>query len=100
LFAVGVFDVEVDRDKIAVLVLEDVLCRDLPGAVVFFAVSPPGKATGELFVLDRLSLGVLLASFRSRLLVVPDFLCRAGTVEEEKVGGDAGVRREGRWCGG
>ena len=42
----------------------------------------------------RLGLGVVLAAFGQRLLVVPDVLGRAGAVEEEQVRRDAGVGRE------
>src|SRR3989338_2592216 len=55
---------------------------------------PPFQALGELLVLDRLGFGVVFSPFGKRLLVVPDLVCWAGAVEEEKVGGDAGVRCE------
>ena len=42
----------------------------------------------------RLGLGVILAAFGQRLLVIPDVLRRPGAIEEEQVGRDAGVRGE------
>lgn len=40
------------------------------------------------------SLGVILAAFRQRLLVVPDVPRRSRAVEEQEVGRDAGIGRE------
>ena len=68
--------------------------RHLPGAVVLLALAPPGQAGGELLELDRLGLGVVLPALGQGVLVVPDFLGRAGAVEEQQVRGDGGVGRE------
>ena len=67
---------------------------NFPGALVFFSLIPPFEAVGELLELDGLGLGVVLPALGQRLLVVPDFFGRAGAVEEQQVGRDAGVGRE------
>ena len=84
----GILPVEV------AVVGEEVLGRDLPGLVVFLALLPPGEAAGEFLELDGGGLGVVLAAFGQGLLVVPDFLGGAGTVEKEEIGRDAGIGRE------
>ena len=97
-FAVGVLHVQV------AVVCQQLLDGHFPGALVLDAVLPPGDAVGELFVLQGLRLAVAAAALWQRQLVVPDLL-RAGLlafergivlarVEEEQVGGDAGVGRE------
>ncbi len=88
LLITGVLDVEVAA------VGQDVAGVDAPGVVVLFAVVPPGEAILELFVLHGLGFGVVLAPVGQRLFVVPDPLCGAGAIEEEQVGGDAGVGGE------
>ena len=85
LFAAGILDVQV------VAVFDDPFYRHQPGPVVLLPVVPPGEADAELLKLDLLGLGVILPTLGERLFVVPDFLGRAGTVEEEEVGGDAGI---------
>ena len=85
---VGVFAVEVAA------VGEQFGGRNFPGAVVFFAFIPPFEAAGEFFELDGLGLGVVLPAFGERLLVVPDFFGRMGSVEEHEIRRDAGVRSE------
>ena len=95
LFGGRVFDVEVDGEEIPVVVVfEYVFSRNFPGSLVLFFALAPDKAAGKFLELNRLSFGVVLPPFGERLLVVPDLFGRAGTIEEEKVGGDAGVRRE------
>ena len=86
LLAAGILDVQV------VAVFDDSLHRYSPGPLVLLPVVPPGEAYAELLKLDRLGLGVIFPSFRERLFVVPDLPGRAGTVEEEEVGGNAGIR--------
>lgn len=88
LLITGILDVEVAA------VGQDVAGVDAPGAVVLFAVGPPGEAVFELFVLHGLGFGVVLAPVGQGLFVVPHPFCRAGAVEEKQVGGDAGVGGE------
>ena len=82
------------RSRFASPLFEQFGGGNFPGAVVLFALVPPVETVGEFFELDRLGLGVVLPAFGQRLLVVPDFLGRAGAVEEEQVGRDARVGRE------
>lgn len=65
LLIIGVLDVEVTA------VCQDVAGVDAPGLVVLFTVMPPVEAVFELFVLDGLGFGVVLAPVGQRLLVVP-----------------------------
>lgn len=61
---------------------------NFPGVIVLHSflcaagLAPPIDTRFELLELERLSLGVILPSLRQRLLVIPDVLCRAGTIEE------------------
>ena len=95
LLGVGILDVEVDGDQgSVVVVLENISSADFPSVIILFSVLAPRKAGSKLLVLDGLGLRVLFAAFRERLFIVPNLVCQAGAVEEEEVGGDAGVRCE------
>ena len=65
--------------------------RHLPGRFIFLPVGPPLDQGGEFLELDGGCFGVVLAAFGERLFVIPDLAGRAGAVEEQDVGGDAGV---------
>lgn len=88
LFAAGVLDVQV------VAGIDNSLRRHPPGSLILLPIVPPRQAAGKLLELDRLGLGVVLPAFRQGLFVVPDLPGRPSTVEEEEVGGDAGIGGE------
>ena len=87
-FSARVLDIEVTA------VLENVSSGNFPGAVVLFALIPPGDAVGKFFELNRLGLGVVLPAFGQWLLVIPDIFGRPGAVEEDEIGWNARVGRE------
>src|SRR5579871_1323475 len=70
------------------------LGRDTPGMVVLFAILPPGDAVSELLELQGFGLGIALAAFGQRLLVVPDIACVTRAIKEEDVGGNTGIGGE------
>jgi len=67
---------------------------DFPGVIILFPLLPPVQTGLELLELEGLGFGVVLAAFGQWLLVIPNFLCWAGSVEEEEIRRYAGVRSE------
>ena len=73
---------------------------NFPRLLIFFPhgamtrLVPPCNERREFLELDGGGFGVVLPAFRQRLLVIPDFACRAGAVEEQQVRRDAGVGRK------
>ena len=97
LFGRKVLEVHLGAGVLAVKVavgVQQFFCRHLPRLIVFLALVPPLDAVVELVELHGLGLGVILATFGQRLFVIPDILRRAGAVEKQNIGRDAGVRRE------
>lgn len=70
---------------------------DLPGLVGFTTLlgHEPLPALRHVVDLHRLGLAVLFATLGKREFVIPDGLRGAGAVEEQQIGGNVGVRREG-----
>ena len=87
-FAARVLDVEIAA------VFQDVGGGHFPSSVVLFAFVPPGDAVCEFIKLNRLGLGVVLTTLGQCLLVVPDIFGGTGTVKEDEIGWNAGVRCE------
>ncbi len=84
-FGTGVFLVEIT------VVFEQLRRGNFPRSVVLSSLIPPRDAVGEFLKLNRGGLGVVLSSLRQWLLVVPDILRGAGSVEEQNVCGNAGL---------
>jgi hypothetical protein len=87
-----ILDVEIAaRDTALRIALDQVSGRDLPGALVFLAVVPPGKTACELLIGHWCRLRVFLAALRQRQLKVPDVLRRAAGIEEDQVRRNVGI---------
>jgi hypothetical protein len=65
-----------------------------PGTVVLLPLLPPLHARPEFVELKRHGFRVVLPTFGKRVLVIPDIPGRPRAVEENHIGGDAGIRCE------
>ncbi len=95
----------IDLDLMGILAVEIVVAlgqrlgADLPGifgglAPFTFRTAPPGLFPVELADGQRLGAGVGLVALRIGMLKKPDILGRPALLEEEDIGGDAGIRAE------
>ena len=91
------FAIRVLNIKVAVI-SENLLGRHFPGSFVFLPLVPPCDAISKLFELQGFRLGVIVTTFWQWLFIVPDlasarfFALESTCLEEDQVGGDAGIR--------
>lgn len=78
LLPIRILDIQV------VAIFGNLLRRNLPGPFALSPILPPGQAIYKLFILQGLSFRVGLPALRQWLLIVPDFLCRPGAVEDSR----------------